>query len=255
MNENQRINEYYGRDQRLRDWYQTPLGNMLAEDEQAELDSILPNLFGYHLMQVGSMAAPLLSASRILHKFVLDGENPQLREAMQIAGAPEQLPIQADCLDAVILHHSLELAHDPRQLLREVERALVPEGHLVVLGFNPLSFWGLRKLFNLRRHGAPWDQKFLSVNRITDWMELLGMEVIHTHYRFFRLPYGGKRLAHQFRFLETWGQRWWPIFGGVYFIVAKKKVSTLTPIKPRWRPQRSLVRGLTDATSRSSMQR
>jgi SAM-dependent methyltransferase len=255
MDEYEQINDYYDRDQQLREWYRTPLGNMLAEDEQAELDAILPDMFGYHLMQIGSMAAPLLSASRILHKFVLDGESPQLREAMQIAGAPEQLPIQADCLDAVILHHSLELVGDPRQLLREVERTLVPEGHLVVLGFNPLSLWGLRRFFKMRRKVAPWDQKFLSVNRITDWMALLGMEVTHTSYRFFRLPYGHKGLAHQFRFLESWGQRWWPIFGGVYFIVAKKKVSTLTPIKPRWRPQRSLVRGLSDAASRSSMNR
>jgi hypothetical protein len=39
----------------------------------------------------------------------------------------------------------LELARDPHHALREVERVLVPEGRVVISGFNPASLWGLRQ--------------------------------------------------------------------------------------------------------------
>jgi hypothetical protein len=45
----------------------------------------------------------------------------------------------------VVLPHALELARDPHHALREVERVLVPEGRVVISGFNPASLWGLRQ--------------------------------------------------------------------------------------------------------------
>ncbi|WP_223717365.1 class I SAM-dependent methyltransferase, partial [Escherichia fergusonii] len=53
------------------------------------------------------------------------------------------LPFPANSLDLVVLPHALELASDPHETLREVERVLVPEGRVVILGFNPASLWGL----------------------------------------------------------------------------------------------------------------
>jgi len=245
-------NNFFQRDQQLADWYASPLGQMLAEAEQDELDKILPDLFGYHLLQLGSSETSLLSASRILHKVVLDGHQKNEVFPSQINGLPEDLPIQPDCIDAVLLHHSLDLAMDPRQVLREAERILIPEGHLIILGFNSRSFWGLRHLINYKQDNVPWSYRFLSVHRVKDWLALLGLEITTIRYQFFRPPVGRKGISDQLKFIETWGQRWWPFLGGVYLLVAKKKVSTLTPIKPRWRPRRSIVRELTDAASRTS---
>jgi len=42
-------------------------------------------------------------------------------------------------------------------------------------------------------------------------------------------------------FLESVGKRWCPLLGGAYVLVAKKRVVTLTPIKPRWRTRRRFV--------------
>jgi SAM-dependent methyltransferase len=166
-------------------------------------------------------------------------------------GLSEHLPIQPDCVDAVLLHHSLDIASDPRQVLREVERILVPEGHLIILGFNPRSMWGVRRFLSFRSHSAPWGMHFLPVKRIKDWLTLLGFDISMVRYGFFRPPLGRKGVVERLRFMESWGQNWWPFLGGVYLMVAKKKVATLTPIKPRWRPQRSIVAGLSDAASRS----
>jgi SAM-dependent methyltransferase len=57
----------------------------------------------------------------------------------------DALPFPNHSLDLVVLPHALELARDPHLTLREVERVLVPEGRVVITGFNPLSLWGLRQ--------------------------------------------------------------------------------------------------------------
>jgi ubiquinone/menaquinone biosynthesis C-methylase UbiE len=57
----------------------------------------------------------------------------------------DALPFDSASLDLVVLPHTLELASDPHQTLREVERVLVPEGRVVIVGFNPASLWGLRQ--------------------------------------------------------------------------------------------------------------
>jgi len=233
----------------LADWYCSPLGKKLAYREQQILDEVLPDLFGYHLLQVGAIGPSLLSASRILHKVVMNSDAPSV-SSCDMNGQAENLPVQTDSIDAVLLYHSLEFASDPRQILREVERVLVPEGHVVFMGFNPISMWGLRKALNWTGK-EPWNGRFLGLNRVKDWLALLGFEVRITRHYFFRPPLNNSGLLTRLNFLETWFDRCCPIVGGAYIIVARKKVSTITPIKPRWRPKQNVVSGLTDAASRS----
>lgn len=227
------------------------MGRTLGRSEQARLDEILPNLFGYHLLQVGSMGDRLFAASRILHRAVMAiGADQDTRDAA-LCAEPERLPIAADSLDALILYHTLEFAQDPHQVLREVERTLVPEGHVVVLGFNPRSPMGIRRLLQRRRGAVPWCGRFLSLPRLRDWLRLLGFDVVSCHRLFFLPPVQRARVLERLGFLESWGRRWWPFMGGAYVLVGRKKVSTLTPIKPRWRPRRSIVSGLADPASQN----
>jgi len=234
--------------QQLMDWYYEPLGKSLAYLEQQELDKILPDLFGYHLLQLGSVGSVSLNTSRILHKVAM---GTAVDFPGDLIGSPEHMPVQPDSIDAVILHHALDIANEPHQVLREAERVLVPEGHIIIVGFNPRSFWGIRKIFAWRRPSAPWNSHFLSTPRIRDWLALLGFKVLDTHYCFYRLPVNHSGVLARFRFMERWGKKMWPFAGGVYMVVARKQVSTMTPIKPRWRPTRNMVTGLSDAASRS----
>lgn len=236
--------------QQLEAWYATPLGELLAQAEQAALEEILPNLFGYHLLQVGCAGRSVLDSSLILHKVVMVNQHGAELEVPLLAGEAEKMPIQTDTIDAVILYHALEFSHDPHQVLREAERILVPEGHIVILGFNPFSLWGLRRWLPYRRSAMPWCGRFLSLLRLRDWLALLGFEVLSTRPLFFRPPLQRRGIMSQLGRMESWGARWWSIFGAVDVVVARKKVSTLTPIKPRWRPQRSLSSRLADTATR-----
>jgi SAM-dependent methyltransferase len=235
----------------LRDWYTSPLGRQLEAVERAALDDLLPGLFGYHLLQVGaSCTTPLAGQSPIHHRVVID-DDPTAPSCAVAAGAT-QLPVASDSVDVVLLHHALEFAADPRQALREVERVLIPEGVVVIVGFNPYSSWGARGWVRRRQGDAPWCGHFLSQPRLRDWLALLGFDTLHNRNLFYRPPLRRPGLLRRTALLESWGTRWWRPFGGIYVVVARKRVATLTPIKPRWRNRARLVSsGLVEPTSRS----
>lgn len=234
---------------RLRAWYEGRLGQLLLECERRELDEVLANLFGYYLLQVGAvMDAYLLESSRIRHQLVVDSAWPAEPcrawpgQVASLCGRPQQLPVQSDSVDVVLLAHTLEFAPSAHEVLREVERVLVAEGHVVILGFNPWSVWGMRRLLRGRRRWhAPWHGTFRGVYRIKDWLSLLGFDIVQVRPYFFRPPLQHETTMRRLEWLERLGRRWWPVLGGAYLIVAKKRVTTLTPIKPRWRPRRSLL--------------
>lgn len=238
----------------LGEWLQGSTGQQLLDIEMTAVRSVLANLFGYHLLQIGDLGGrDLLSESRVLHRSVLELE---CRRATGPVGASVRagaLPIASDSVDVVLLPHVLEFESNPHDALREVERILVPEGHVVISGFNPWSLLGLRRLFTPRsRRQIPWCGHFLGATRLKDWLSLLGFDLLSLEHHFFRPPITSHRLLQRMQFMERAGARFWPILGGVYLASARKRLVTLTPIKPRWRPRRGLVAaGLTEPTTRT----
>ena len=228
----------------LQDWYRSDLGEELAQLEADLLANTLPNLFGYHLLQLGRLSdtADWTISSRVSHCAVMDYAPPVAGEdERRLLGLPDQLPIQTDSMDVLVLPHTLEFSQRPHAVLREAERVLIPEGHLVMLVFNPRSIWLLWHWIFGWRKKIPWCARFLSTTRIRDWMELLGFDVISIQGYFYCPPLKSKRLIQRLGFLERFGKRVWPMLGAGNLIVARKRVVTMTPIRPRWRPRRERV--------------
>ena len=227
----------------MRRWYEQPLGRSLCKVEQDILTPVLARVFGYHLVLVDpSCQLDALQNSRVPHKVVQSCTSAGLSDKPALLACNESLPWQTDSIDAFVLPHVLELSTDPHQLLRELDRCLVAEGHLVVLGFNPYSLWGLRRLLH-RREAAPWNMRFISQHRLKDWLSLLGYSIVHTEYYYPKLPWQRAAISNKNGFIQRLHRPSWPLFGGCYLLVARKRVTTFTPIKPRWRPQRSLITG------------
>jgi SAM-dependent methyltransferase len=230
----------------LQDWFAAPLGRRLLDKEKRLLHSLLAPLFGYHLLQLGSMGeVQWLDGSRIKHRCII---NTGASGKSHLCAHAEALPIASDSVDVVILGHVLEFSEHPHTVLREVERVLIAEGHLILLAFNPFSLWGGRQL--LRGATPPWNGYFRSALRIKDWLALLGFEVLEQHGLFFTPPVKNLWLQRHLAFLENAGQRWWPHLGGVYVLVAKKRVATLTPIKPRWMSTQNVLATVRPSTHR-----
>lgn len=227
----------------LQTWYRSELGQQLALHEAGILAETLPDLFGYHLLQLGRLSGEdWLSSSRVSHCAVMDFQTPWVSaDEKRLFGLPDQLPIQSDTMDVIVLPHTLEFSMRPHAILREAERVLIPEGHLVMLVFNPRSIWlWWRWMFGWRQK-VPWCARFLSTTRIKDWMELLGFDVVRIQGYFYRPPLQSKTLMHRLGVLERMGRRAWPMLGAGNLVVARKRVVTVTPIRPRWRPRRERV--------------
>ncbi len=239
--------------QALRLWYGRPVGKWLLQQERERLSEVLPTLFGYHIVQMGSLLGDeLLTSSRIPHRVLIDPDRGCGVSPLGLYAYPDAIPIAADSVDVVVLHHTLEFERDPHQILREVDRILIPEGHVVILGFNPWSLWGLWRLARGRKGDTPWCGDFLSPSRVKDWMALLGFDVAEVKHHFFRPPLKNRLLMRRLRFMERLGQRFWPGLSGAYLLVAQKRVTTVTPIKPRWQPRRRLLGELARPTTRST---
>ena len=227
------LDEARKRQRRLIAWFDTPLGRSLQAIEANGLREILPTLYGTTAMQLGTFGQHDLMDSCVAPcRVTLDllaTSNGTL-----VRGEPEALPIESRSVDVAVLPHTLDFCDDPHQVLREVNRVLAPEGHAVILGFNPLSLWGLRRLFTLDRR-APWFARFLPLYRVKDWFALLEFEFAQGKMLYYRPPVQHEGIRDRLRFLDPAGDRWWPLMAAVYMVVAKKRVVGVTPMPLTWK--------------------
>ncbi|MBI5462392.1 MAG: methyltransferase domain-containing protein [Gammaproteobacteria bacterium] len=171
---------------------------------------------------------------------------------VSFAGSSQAFPLATDSLDTIILPHTLEYAAQPHEVLREVDRCLVPEGHVLILGFNPYGLWGLWRLLYGWRRRQPWTGRFISQARLRDWLALLGFDTVSCRPVFFHPP--SQRLAFwpPMQMFDRLAARSWPVPAAAYQLIARKRVVGMTPLRPRWRPRRSLLAGgLIEPSSRS----
>lgn len=226
------------------DWFETPLGQSLLAEEQEALNDGLQFVFGYHLLQLGiSGRVDLSTESLISHRFLLHPQsevNPRLGALADF----NHLPLPAETIDAVVLHHTLDYSQSPHHLLREATRVLIPRGHLIIIGFNPWSLWGFcARLVRVITAVPRWRFQYLRLGRLLDWLALVDMEPIAIYKGFFRPPVPQENAIKHLQWVERWGKRLRLPWGGFYMIVARKDHIALTPIKPAWQKYRPL-RGL-----------
>ncbi|MGB4467048.1 MAG: class I SAM-dependent methyltransferase [Azovibrio sp.] len=223
--------------QGLEKWLQTPQGCYVLDWEQARLDEALADVFGFNALQLGMPERDFLRSNRIPMRMTLgDTAGTDLRCDFT------QLPIAAQSIDLVVLPHVLEFYPDPHQILREVERILIPEGQLFILGFNPYSLWGLRRHLPPAPQGFPWNGRYLSVLRLKDWLTLLNFELDRGAFGAYAPPCKTAKWLKRWHFMELAGDRWWGFAGSIYMIRAIKRVHGMRLIIPNWRNQQVQVK-------------
>lgn len=231
----------------LHDWFLSPLGAYLLERERAWLDRIVPDIFGYHAVQLGLPAHDLLSESRIVHRLVVDpAAGRHLRAQFH------ELPFDTQSIDLVLLPHLLEFSPNPHEILREIDRVVRPEGRILILGFNPWSLFGARKL--LTSKGYPWQGQFVSLVRMKDWLQLLGFEASAGQLACYIPPTESAVWQRRWSFMESTGDRWWGVGGGVYMLEAIKRVQGMRLIMPAWSDQKVRERKFAAAAKREGAQ-
>jgi len=218
---------------RPEDWTSIMRGNRVHQCLQQILDHELPSTFGYYGLALGPLSQQLdFSASPVRHWFSaqdrLVGEGDCLIDY-------EALPVASDSMDVVVMPHLLDFLTEPHQVLREAERVVIPDGKLIITGINPFSWYGGRHLSCRLMKKQCREKRLLGLARMKDWLMLLGFKV--ECYRDLEKP---MQKANESAFSE-WLQPFTSHFYSHYIIIAKKCVSTLTPIRPSWRSNRKLV--------------
>jgi len=221
----------------LSGWMQSPLGEALIQLEKKQLAPVLSRVFGYHVLQLScAPGISMIDECPAGHKICFAPEWHAGRQ--QPVADIEALPLATDSVDAVLLHHALDFTPDSHRLLREATRVLMPGGRLFIVGFNPASLWGLRSALRVRSQ-TPWNARFISRRRLTDWLSLLDFHVEKVSYGGFLPPVKHPRLLSYANRIETWLDRFGNPTGAFYVIVASKQRVPLIPIAPRWKTLRA----------------
>lgn len=226
------------------EWYGSPLGQYLLGREQEYFDAAVVDIFGYNALQLGLSGHDLLQANRIPLRLRVDAAGP-----VQLRADFRDLPVTSGSIDLVLLPHVLEFSDQPHQVVREVARVLRPEGHVVISCFNPWSLWGLRRMFDIRGK-YPWRGRFINLQRLKDWLTLLGLEITAGRMGCYAPPFVQQKWLDRFGFMEKTGDRWWPIAGGVYFLQAVKRVRGMRLIMPKWSDRLAPEKALAAAPKR-----
>lgn len=234
----------------LQQWLRSPLGQRVYALERKLVSEALSQVFGWQLLQIGLWGEDdaLIADARTQRRSVLAWHGERQNGSALVRSRTDALAIQSDTIDAVLLPHTLEYEPEPHEILREVERIMPGEGHLIVLGFRPFSTWGCRHLF-AGNGFPPGLERMIGERRLRDWLKLLGFELVDARRYLFTMPWGAAAPSSQ-NFMERAGERLWPLMAGGYILKARKRVYCITPIRPRWRARPKVVGGLIEPTTR-----
>ena len=220
-------------------WLATEQGRYVLDWELEQFDRAVEDVFGFKAVQAGLPDTDCLRSNRIPYRFTL-----AIEPGASLVADPLQLPLASASVDLLVLPHVLEFSADPHLVLREAERVLLPEGQLVISGFNTLSLWGARQSLARRDAACPWNARFIGLLRLKDWLRLLGFELNGGIFGRYAPPFSQAKWLASFAFVEKAGARWWPIAGAVYVVRAIKRVHGMRLVAPGWRRERAKIRAL-----------
>ena len=191
------------RRQRCYQWSrETQLGRRLRHQVTTDIEVILDQWFGYHLVVIGDdMGVPVDEASRVRHVTRIiprdeawdrgdDGGQqtaPKVgaqAERVAVVARDAELPLATESVDVVVMFNALQQNEEPHRLLREVHRVLTQDGHLLVVDANANSLWGwmtrLVRLFRLRRADR---SVAISLSKLEDWLRLLNFHMAPARHK------------------------------------------------------------------------
>lgn len=269
-------------------WYRHAEGAYVLTQLDNYLEARLQAIFGYYALELGVLVGQhdFLAQSRVTDRYRLaptypldaitpnpstlpnETDKPTNSNTIDICAETEFLPIMADNIDLIFAAHVLECSNKPHQVLREIDRVLVPEGHCFLLGFNPMSFVGLQHRFFRQSSLGKKSHKYClrPAHQTKDWLKLLGFDILAIKHFAYRPAIAQQQPAwfasiwRSLAWMESIGSNYLPALGSVYLIHAQKQVmSRLPPVKksrlrvlPDTKPVIAISKGCNQHSSQKS---
>ncbi|WQG58123.1 methyltransferase domain-containing protein [Pseudomonas sp. RTB3] len=207
-----------------REWLSGPVGQLLLEEERRVLEDELGRFFGGYLVHYGPSAEAPPAAKQVQRNVRLGAPLP----GVEIVCEEQAWPLSEHAADVVVMQHGLDFCLSPHGLLREAASSVRPGGHLLIIGINPWSAWGLRHVF---AHDALRKARCISPSRVVDWLNLLGFALEKRRFGCYRPPLASAAWQARLAGLERLGDGWQSPGGGFYLLVARKIVVGLRPVR------------------------
>ena len=218
-------------------WKNLPNGDVILTAIDEILQPWWQKFFGYHLLKLGALSHEISCyASPIKHQVCCSPYISAKNENCipHIIGELDDLPILEHSVDVCLVSHVLEFSFDPHHVIREANRTLIPNGYLIITGFNPLSLAGLNRAIPHRKKHSPWNEQFFSPMRVKDWLHLMGFEILSDERCLYSSLAGTVSKGGASKYWRKFAGNYLTSLGSIYVIIAKKRVLPLTPIKPKW---------------------
>jgi len=206
-------------------WFRSKKAKNLIAQEKEIVKKLIEDKFGYYALQLGGSFADYLEQSRINKRLFNEGV------LKNITFDSSSIPLADESVDLIICPHYIEQGYN-EFLLEELFRTIIPGGHLIIISFNPFSFAGIKNFFSFDTE-FPWNSSFMSMNNIQNKLEFVGFSITEAKISNYQFIYFEDKFIFN-KNMENFGNRWLPLLGNIYFLVAQKKVISLTPIKPKW---------------------
>jgi SAM-dependent methyltransferase len=204
----------------LSKWFETSTGKYYLKYEQEALNSFLPLLKGFYLVQLGLVNVyDLKCASPIMQRVFVDKEKSSSTSNNIIEANFSDLPFQYESVDCFLLPHTLEYTQNPENLINQLYNILIPGGRLVILGFNSFSFFGLTKLLKFAKN-IPWSGKLYRVGQVKSLLGAYRFEIDEIKFLGYKPPLNR----------EPGGKLFLPRWRSIYLFIAQKKAQAVTPL-------------------------
>jgi SAM-dependent methyltransferase len=221
-----------GRPDYPKHWDLLSQGSNVQQELEKALAPILERIFGYYLVKLGNLSCEMdTSACPIRNQFHL---SKTTISQSNVNAKSSVLPLQNNSVDAFLLAAELDFAQDPHQIIREIDRAITSNGHVVIAGFNPFSLAGVMKYLPINRKNILHEGRFFTAARIKDWLQLLDFEIIQQEQVIYSALFMRNSLNQGSRF-QDYSKRFLPWFSSMYVIVARKREVPLSAIRPSWK--------------------
>lgn len=126
----------------LNDWFNSPLGKIVAQSFAAELSNFSDGMRGETLLQLASCGENLwLPELRFSAPWIVQ---PAIGvKQSSLVASLDALPLDRNSIDCVLAPLTMEAVSERSgALIDEIDRVLKPMGLVVFFGINPWSFWG-----------------------------------------------------------------------------------------------------------------
>ena len=223
-------------------WLLDSIGSRLIIDEQQAFSDLSVSSFGNYFLQLGiwGRTNTFTHKTQINNCFLIATHS--FREIDLVADL-DRLPLQDKTIDVIFLPHTLERYNNHQDILSSSNNAINESGALIVLGFNPISLWGLRHWFS-GKNFLPGIHRLISPNQYTRWLVDFGFRVEKIHYFHAIIP---QRKEHE---LPLKNKMFNPFLCACYMIVARKEVIPATLEKQFIKEKKQTV-SLADSMSRA----